>query len=85
MKTFKELKEYIYRTDRPWKGEAIKINVKYRTKDQIRARLTIYGHEEMSDKEFKFFKKWLTIVIPQTAKNKRGELSKIFRQTLYKN
>ena len=53
--------------------------------DQIRARLTIYGHEDMSDKEFKFFKKWLTIVVPQTAEMKRGDLSKIFRQTLYKN
>lgn len=51
----------------------------------IRARLTIYGHEEMSDKEFGFFKAWLTKVVPQTAKNKRGDLSKIFRQTLYKN
>ena len=55
-----------------------------RKADEIRARLTIYGHEEMSDKEFKFFKKWITIVVPQTAENKRGELSKIFRQTLYK-
>ena len=55
-----------------------------RKASEIRARLTIYGHEEMSDKEFKFFKKWLTIVVPQTAENKRGELSKIFRQTLYK-
>ncbi len=54
-------------------------------KNSIRARLTIYGHEEMSDKEFKFFKKWITTVVPQTAKNKRGELSKIFRQTLFKN
>lgn len=53
-------------------------------KEEIRARLTIYGHEEMSDKEFKFFKKWLTQVVPATAKNKRGELSKVFRQTLYK-
>lgn len=52
--------------------------------ESIRARLTIYGHEEMSDKEFEFFKKWITTVVPQTAKNKRGELSKIFRQTLYK-
>lgn len=50
----------------------------------IRARLTIYGHEEMSDKEFEFFKKWITQVVTQTAKNKRGELSKVFRQTLYK-
>jgi len=53
--------------------------------ESIRARLTIYGHEEMSDKEFNFFKKWITTVVPQTAQNKRGELSKIFRQTLYKN
>ena len=55
-----------------------------RKASEIRARLTIYGHDEMSDSEFKFFKKWITLVIPQTAKNKRGELSKIFRQTLYK-
>ena len=54
-------------------------------KNEIRARLTVYGHEEMSDKEFKFFKKWLTVVVPSTAKNKRGELSKVFRQTLYKS
>ena len=52
--------------------------------DKIRARLTIYGHEDMSDKEFKFFKTWITKIIPQTAQNKRGDLSKIFRQTLYK-
>lgn len=55
-----------------------------RKASEIRARLTIYGHEEMSDKEFNFFKKWITTVVPQTAQNKRGELSKIFRQTLYK-
>lgn len=52
---------------------------------EIRARLTIYGHQEMSDKEFKFFKTWITKVVPQTAQNKRGELSNVFRQTLYKN
>lgn len=52
--------------------------------ESIRARLTIYGHEEMSDEEFEFFKQWITKVVPQTAKNKRGDLSKIFRQTLYK-
>ena len=49
----------------------------------IRARLVIYGHEEMSDKEFKFFKKWITKIVPETAKNKRGDLSKVFKQTLY--
>ena len=53
-------------------------------RSEIRARLTIYGHEEMSNKEFKFFKKWITEVVPQTAENKRGDLSKVFRQTLYK-
>ena len=52
--------------------------------NEIRARLTIYGHEEMSDKEFKFFKKWITEIVGNTATHKRGELSKIFRQTLYK-
>lgn len=52
--------------------------------ENIRARLTIYGHEEMSDKEFEFFKQWITKVVPQTAKSKRGDLSKIFKQTLYK-
>lgn len=52
--------------------------------DNIRARLTIYGHEDMTDKEFNFFKKWITTVVPSTAKNNRGDLSKIFRQTLYK-
>lgn len=51
----------------------------------IRARLTIYGHEDMSDKEFKFFKKWITKIVGHTATHKRGELSKIFRQTLYKS
>jgi len=50
----------------------------------IRARLTIYRHEEMSDKEFKFFIKWISEVVPHTATYKRGELSKIFRQTLFK-
>lgn len=53
--------------------------------DSIRARLTIYGHEDMSDKEFKFFKKWLTEIVAGTAKNNRGDLSKVFRQTLYKH
>ena len=56
-----------------------------RKASEIRARLTIYGHEDMSDKEFKFFKKWITEVVPTTAIHKRGDLSKIFRQTLYKH
>lgn len=52
--------------------------------NSIRARLTIYGHEDMSDSEFMFFKKWITVVVPETATHKRGDLSKVFRQTLYK-
>lgn len=52
--------------------------------EQIRARLTIYGHEDMSDHEFTVFKEWITKIVPATAKHKRGDLSKIFRQTLYK-
>ena len=51
---------------------------------EIRARLTIYRHEEMSDKEFAFFKKWIIEIVGNTATHKRGELSKIFRQTLFK-
>ena len=53
--------------------------------DEIRARLTIYGHADMNENEFSFFKKWITTIVPDTAKHKRGELSKIFRQTLYKH
>ena len=41
-------------------------------KNEIRARLTIYGHEEMSDKEFALFKKWITKIVPETATQKRG-------------
>ena len=53
-------------------------------KNTIQARLTVYGHKEMSDKQFKLFKKWLTKLVPLTAKYKRGQLSKVFRQTFYK-
>jgi len=52
--------------------------------NNIRARLTVYGHEDMSDKELKFFKKWITEIVIKTAENKRGDLSKVFRQTLFK-
>lgn len=52
--------------------------------NNIRARLTVYGHEDMTDSEFKFFKKWITEIVSETAKHNRGDLSKIFKQTLYK-
>ena len=55
-----------------------------RKASEIRARLTIYRHEDMSDTEFKFFKKWITEIVYSTASHKRGELSKVFRQTLFK-
>lgn len=44
----------------------------------------MYGHEEMSDKELTFFKKWIKEIVGHTATHKRGELSKVFKQTLYK-
>lgn len=51
----------------------------------IRARLTIYGHEEMTDKEFNFFKKWIKALGEEMQIQKRGDLSKIFRATFFKN
>ena len=66
----------------PKKAVASRQNGK--NKDNIRARLTIYAHEEMSDKEFKSFNKWLTTNLPIIAVHKRGELSRVFRATLYK-
>ena len=53
-------------------------------KNNIQARLTIYGHEEMSDKQFKLFKNWIKEVAAEMQTQKRGDLSKIFRATLFK-
>ena len=52
--------------------------------NSIRARLTIYGHEKMSDKQFKLFKSWILETAKVMQKHKRGELSETFRATLYK-
>lgn len=54
-----------------------------KTKSKIRARLVIHNHEKMSDKEFKFFKKWIKSVAEEMQKHKRGDLSKLFRATLF--
>lgn len=51
---------------------------------KIRARLTVYGHGEMSQKELKQFKWFVSELIPKLAQDKQGELSNVFRQTLYK-
>lgn len=50
----------------------------------IRARLTIYGHEEMSAKELRFFKKWICSLADEMQTHKKGDLSKKFLATLYK-
>ena len=50
----------------------------------ICARLVIHNHEQLTDKELRQLKRWLTKAVPEIAKYKRGELSKQFRQTLYK-
>ena len=67
-----------------YKTTSLQNNYHFGKKNRVRARLTVYGHEDMSDSEFRMFKSWLTKIVPQTAKHKRGELSKVFRQTLYK-
>ena len=56
-----------------------------KNKDEIRARLTIYHHEELKGKELRFFKKWILAVATELQAHKAGNLSKIFRATLYKH
>lgn len=53
-------------------------------KEQLRAILTICGHEDMDDKEFRFFKKWIKSQAEQLQKYKRGDLSKRFHARLFK-
>ena len=52
--------------------------------NDIRARLTIYGHEQMTFKEFAQFKKWIKAIAEDLQTQKRGELSNVFRATLFK-
>jgi hypothetical protein len=53
-------------------------------KQKIQAQLIIHDHGKMSDKQFKLFKRWIKSVASEMQKHKRGELSKIFRATLFK-
>lgn len=53
-------------------------------KDVIQARLTVYGHEEMTDKQFRLFKRWIKAVAEEMQQQKRGDLSKRYRATLFK-
>lgn len=53
-------------------------------KDEIQARLTVYGHGEMTDTQFKLFKKWIKATAEDMQKQKRGDLSKRYRATLFK-
>lgn len=50
----------------------------------IRARLTIYGHGELKGKELRSFKDWIQAVATELKLHKPGDLSKVFRATLYK-
>ena len=51
---------------------------------KIRARLTIYNHEELKGSKLAFFRKWIKAVAQEMQTQKPGELSKVFRATLYK-
>lgn len=52
--------------------------------DEIRARLTVHGMGEMTTKEFNLFRRWLTALAKEMAKEKQEIFSKRFRATLYK-
>lgn len=53
-------------------------------KQEIRARLVVNSHEEMTDSEFKFFRKWIKSVAEEMQVQKRGSLSKKYKATLFK-
>ena len=54
-------------------------------KDEIRARLVVYGIGEMSKKEWSFFKKWIRMVASEFKTTEREAFNqKRFRHTLYK-
>lgn len=53
-------------------------------KNSIRARLTIYRHEDMTSTQLRGFKVWIKSLSEALQNHKQGELSKVFRATLYK-
>lgn len=53
-------------------------------KSMIRARLTVYGHEDMKVAELKFFKKWVLMIAEELQKQKQGDLNRVWRATLFK-
>lgn len=56
-----------------------------KTKDEIRARLTIHGMGEMKTKEYNFLRKWIKTMAEEIAREKQEVFSKRFRATLYKS
>ena len=54
-------------------------------KEEIRARLTVYGIGEMKKKEWDFFVKWVGMIAKEFKREDRKVFNqKRFRHTLYK-
>lgn len=54
-------------------------------KDEIRARLTVYGIGELSPKEYLAFRKWLSQTLQEFNREKKEVFNqKQYRATLYK-
>lgn len=69
--THKQIDEYLGATPR-------------KRKSMIRARLTVYGHEDMTAKELKFFKKWVLMIAEELQNQEQGDLNRVWRATLFK-
>ena len=53
-------------------------------KDEIQARLTVYGMNEMSLKQFRFYRNWIRAIYEEMKTADRKDYSKVWRATLYK-
>lgn len=53
-------------------------------KNSIRARLTVYGLQEMDTRQLNFFRKWIMAIATEMKTAKPKDYSKIFRATLFK-
>lgn len=52
-------------------------------KTKIRARLTIWGHDELKGAELRKFRKWVKMLGETLPNYKAGDISKVFKATLY--
>ena len=57
---------------------------KNKKKDEIRARLTIYGMPKMNKRALAFFRKWIKMVDKELGTEDPQIFSDPFRATLYK-